>query len=97
MSARGRQLRSAHTVAGSTAPAAPAAARGRKRVQSNAEETVPKRSKTTDTAEDDPNSDNDDNDDNDEGGNDQQAAPKKAPAKGKGKTPAKGKKIRCVT
>jgi len=79
-------------VAASTTPAAPApqAAQGHKRVQSNAEETVPKCSKTTDTAEDNPNSDND------EGGNDQQAAPKKAPAKGKGKTPAKGKKIRCM-
>ena len=75
-------------MATSTTPAAPQAAQGCKRVQSNAKETVPKHSKSTDTAEDDPNSDNDNNGDNDEGGNDQQAAPKKAPAK--------GKKIKCM-
>jgi hypothetical protein len=82
-----RELRSARTVATSTtptAPAAPRASRGRKRLQSNAEETVPKRSKT-DTAQDDNNDSDDDK---------LKEAPVKG--KGKGKGPARGRTIRCV-
>ena len=93
MSASGRELCSGRAGAALTTPttsAAPRGARGRKRLQSNAEETVPKCSKT-DTAQDHPNSDNDDNED--EGGDDK---PKKAPAKAKGKGPARVKKTRCV-
>jgi len=92
MSANRHKLCSANTSTAPTAPVALQASQGCKWLQSKAEDTVPKCSKTDTTQEEN----NDEEDSNNDNNNNNKS--KKVPVKGrgKGKGLARGKKIRCV-
>jgi len=79
MLANRHELHSANTSTAPTTPAAPQASQGRKQLQLNAEDTVPKCSKTDTTQEEQNNDEEDSNNDNNDN-----KKPKKALVKGRG-------------